>query len=157
MSEENKDNLIKDLKIDKILEILPHRYPFLLVDRVTEIDPGNYIKAYKNLTYNEEFFLGHFPSKAMMPGVLMLEALAQASILFLENSMPEKTKDQLFVLTGIDNARFRKPVIPGDKFEIVCENPKNKFAVWKIDGKGYVDGQLVVEATLTAAATKKEG
>ncbi len=157
MSEEKKDNLIKDLRIDKILETLPHRYPFLLVDRVTEIDPGNYIKAYKNLTYNEEFFLGHFPTKAMMPGVLMLEALAQASILFLENSMPEKTKDQLFVLTGIDNARFRKPVIPGDKFEIVCENPKNKFAVWKIDGKGYVDGQLVVEATLTAAATKKEG
>ncbi len=154
MSEENK--LIKDIRIDTILESLPHRYPFLLVDRVTEIDPGKYIKAYKNLTYNEEFFQGHFPSKAMMPGVLMLEALAQASIIFMQNSMPEKTKDQLFVLTGIDNARFRKPVIPGDRFEIVCDNPKNKFAVWKIDGKGYVDGQLVVEATLTAAATKKE-
>ncbi len=157
MSEENKDNIIKDIRIDTILESLPHRYPFLLVDRITEIDKGNYIKAYKNLTYNEEFFQGHFPSKAMMPGVLMLEALAQASVLLLEKSLPEGTKDTLFVLTGIDNARFRKPVIPGDRFEIVCENPRNKFAVWKIEGKGYVDGQLVVEATLTAAATKREG
>ncbi len=157
MSEENTNITPIQLDIQDLLEILPHRYPFLLIDRVTEIIPNKSVKAYKNLTYNETFFQGHFPGNPIMPGVLMLEAIAQAGIILIRYSLgKEKTDDTLYVFTGLEKVRFRRQVVPGDKFEIVCENPRNKLALWKMDAKAYVDGQLIVEATVTAAATPKE-
>lgn len=156
MSEENTNIEHTQLNIQDLLKILPHRYPFLLLDRVTEIVPHQHVKAYKNLTYNEPFFQGHFPNQPIMPGVLMLEAFAQAGIILIRYSLgKEKTDDTLYVFTGVDNVRFRKQVIPGDRFEIICDNTRNKLALWKMDAKAYVDGQLVAEATLTAAATPK--
>ncbi len=154
----DQDNVKEGYDIHKILELLPHRYPFLLVDRVTEIVPMKYIKTYKNVSYNEEFFQGHFPSQPIMPGVLMIEALAQTAILLILSSKEEeeRNKNDLYVFTGIEKVRFRKQVVPGDKFEMVCENPRTKLGVWKCDCKGYVDGKVVVQAELTAASVAKK-
>lgn len=154
MSDENTIQL----DLHEIMEILPHRFPFLFIDRVTELVPGQYIKAYKNLTMNESFFQGHFPDRPVMPGVIMLESMAQASIILALKSLEsdDPAANKLFVFSGIDNVRFRKPVLPGDKFEIICKEPRKKFALWKMRAEGYVDGVLVVEADLTAAAVDKE-
>ncbi len=153
------ESALANFGMDKILEILPHRYPFLLVDRVLEIEPMKYIKTFKNLTYNEEFFQGHFPNQAIMPGVLMLEAMAQTSILLIaasKESEGQSIKDEIYVFTGIDKVKFRKQVIPGDRFEMVVENPRTKLGVWKCEAKGYVDGKVVVQAELTASSIKKK-
>ncbi len=140
-----------------IRKILPHRYPFLLVDRVEELEPMDHIKAYKNVTANEPFFNGHFPEQPLMPGVLIIEAMAQAGIILVASSVGEDLNmgDTLYVFSGIDKVRFRKPVVPGDKLEIICKNPRNKLALWKMEAEAYVDGKLVASAELTAAGTPK--
>ncbi len=146
------------IDILNIMELIPHRYPFLLIDRIIDFVPGEYIKAYKNVTINESFFQGHFPNQPVMPGVLMLEAMAQTSIVLAMKTLEHQNKDaskKLFVFTGIDKVRFRKQVIPGDKLEIVCNNPKNKLSMWKMHAECYVDGHLVTEADLTAAEIDK--
>ena len=129
-----------------LLKILPHRYPFLLVDRITECVPLKYCKGYKNVTMNEPFFVGHFPENPVMPGVLQLEALAQlsAGILF----PVDKYKDKLFFYAGIDNVRFRKQIRPGDRFDMESELVKLRDPIAKAHAKGFVDGQLAVEADL---------
>ncbi len=154
----NTPETITGFNIQKIVEILPHRYPFLLVDRVEEIVPMDYIKAYKNVTMNEAFFQGHFPGQPVMPGVLIIEAMAQAGIILVAKSLGEASDldNKLYVFSGIDKVRFRRQVVPGDKLEIICSNPRRKLALWKMEAKAYVDGQLVAEADLTAAATDKE-
>ncbi len=129
-----------------IMDMLPHRYPFLLVDRITECVPGKYCKGYKNLTMNEEFFQGHFPGNPVFPGVLQLEAMAQMSAGVLV-PMPQY-KDKLFLYAGIDGVRFRKQVRPGDRFEMESELVKLKGPIAKAHARGFVDGQLAVEADL---------
>lgn len=142
--------------IKKILSLLPHRYPFLLVDRVTEIEPGKSIKAYKNVTFNENYFQGHFPDVPVMPGVLIMEALAQSGgIMILAAHDESETKDKIFLFSGMEGVRFRKPVFPGDKLELHCTLIRNKLRLWKMSGKAYVDGVLVAEAELTAAIAMK--
>ncbi len=145
------------MNIQDILKTLPHRYPFLLVDRVTEIVPMEYVKAYKNVTFNEPFFQGHFPDQPIMPGVLIIEAMAQVGIILVAKSLAEKAdmENTLYVFSGIEKVRFRKPVLPGDKLEIICKNPRNKLALWKMTAEAYVDGKLVASAELTAAGTPK--
>lgn len=138
--------------IEKIKAILPHRYPFLMVDRVTELEPGEYISGYKNVSVNESFFQGHFPDNPIMPGVLILEAMAQMGILFAVSTAPDDLKDQLMVFAGMDGVKFRKPVVPGDRLDMRLVHIKRKRRLWKMAGKAYVEGQLVVEATLTAAS-----
>lgn len=130
----------------EIMEMIPHRYPFLLVDRITECVPGKYCKGYKNLTANEEFFQGHFPGNPVMPGVLQLEALAQlgAGILM---TLPEY-KGKLVVYAGIDKARFKAMVKPGDRLDMEIELVKIKGPVIKATGKAYVDGKLALDADL---------
>ena len=140
------DNEPLSMDIDQIMKLLPHRFPFLLVDRVTEYIPGQYAKGYKNVSVNEPFFCGHFPEIPVMPGVLQIEALAQLSGAMVL-TMPEH-KDKLALFAGIDNARFKKIVRPGDKFEMTSELIKVKGPVAKAHAKATVDGQLAVEADL---------
>lgn len=138
------------MDIQHILNILPHRYPFLLVDRVTECVPASHIKAYKNVTFNEPFFQGHFPGLPVMPGVLILEALAQAGALLATADMGD-ISDKIFLFTGLDNVKFRKQVGPGDQLILECCNLRKKRNLCKMDAKAYVDGKLAAEAEITAA------
>jgi 3-hydroxyacyl-[acyl-carrier-protein] dehydratase len=147
------------MDIQAIEAILPHRYPFLLVDRVISIEPLKKLVAIKSVTVNEPFFAGHFPGHPVMPGVLILEALAQAAALLAKASMGDEPGDKVTYLMGIDNARFRRPVIPGDRIELHVEVVKHKGAVWKEKGVAYVDGAVVAEAEFMAMLVdrKKEG
>ena len=142
--------------IHKILRLLPHRYPFLLVDRVVEITPGQEIAAYKCVSINEPFFQGHFPGDPFMPGVLIIEAMAQAGgLMVLEQFPPEELENKLVLFSAIENAKFRRPVRPGDRLDLRCRLLRQKFKVWRIEGKAYVDEQLVAEAELSAAVTER--
>jgi beta-hydroxyacyl-ACP dehydratase FabZ len=138
------------LNIQQILGMLPHRYPFLLVDRVLEYEEGKSLVAIKNVTYNEAFFQGHFPALKVMPGVLLIEAVAQAGGLLLYMSIPDPEKKIVF-LSKIDNAKFRKPVIPGDQVRLEVEILKMKTSFCHMKGKALVDGNVVVEGDVMAS------
>ncbi len=142
------------LEISAIQAVLPHRYPFLLVDRILEVDPMKRVVGLKNVTINEPFFAGHFPGRPIMPGVLILEAMAQTGGMLLLNSGKEFS-DKLVYFTGIDNAKFRKPVVPGDQLRFEVELLKARQTIFRMAGKAYVEGVLVSEATLTAALMDK--
>lgn len=141
--------------IERILKTLPHRYPFLLVDRVLELEKGISLVAIKNVTYNEEFFQGHFPELRVMPGVLILEAIAQAGGILIYNSIPDPEK-KIFFLSKVDRAKFRRPVIPGDqlRFEIEMLRIKNRYCQYK--GKAFVEGKTVAECEVVASLTDIE-
>ena len=133
----------------EIMELLPHRYPFLLVDRIVEFDPGRRIVGLKNVTINEPFFPGHFPDYPIMPGVLIIEALAQVGGILALKAMGEKKKIALFA--GIDNCKFRRPVLPGDQIRLECNVTGQRGPVWKVRGEASVDGVLAAQADLTAS------
>lgn len=134
----------------EILKLLPHRYPFILVDRILELQPGVFIKGLKNVTLNEPHFLGHFPDNPIFPGVLILEAMAQTGIIFAKVS-DETLKDKLVLFAGIDEARFRRTIVPGDQIIMELTLLKKKSNVWKMQGKAFVDNSIVTECILTAA------
>ncbi len=139
----------------QILKLLPHRYPFLLVDRVVEVVPGQKLVAYKNVTFNEPFFNGHFPGHPVMPGVLILEALAQSCALLAYQSEGMDPEKKVTYLMAIDNAKFRRPVVPGDKLMLEVEVTKHKGAIWKHKGVATVDGQKVAEGEFLATVVDK--
>jgi len=144
------------IEIEEILTLLPHGYPFLLVDRIEEYEPEKRIVGLKNVTFNEPFFPGHFPGKPIMPAVLILEALAQTGGILAFKSFPGLKGDVRFV--GIDNARFRRPVIPGDQLKLVLEVAKHRREVWVFNAEAFVDGKKVAEAQLMATLHEhKEG
>ncbi|HEY2796404.1 MAG TPA: 3-hydroxyacyl-ACP dehydratase FabZ [Thermoanaerobaculia bacterium] len=136
-----------EIRIDEILKILPHRYPFLLVDRILELEPGKRVVGIKNVTYNEEFFQGHFPGNPVMPGVLVLEAMAQVAGIALLGVVPEKEKKLLY-LSGVDRCRFRRPVVPGDQLRIEAEIVSLKTKVCKCRATATVEGNVCTEAEL---------
>jgi len=138
------------LDIKKIMEVLPHRYPFLLVDKVLEMEPGKRIVTVKNVTINEPFFQGHFPGYPIMPGVLLIEAMAQSWGILVLSQEPERVQERSILFIGIDNARFRKPVVPGDQVRFELEAMNLKRSIWKFKGKAFVEGTLVAEAELMA-------
>ncbi|MEB0138537.1 MULTISPECIES: 3-hydroxyacyl-ACP dehydratase FabZ [unclassified Undibacterium] len=147
----------KTLNINEIKEYLPHRYPMLLVDRVLDWEEGKSITAIKNVTANEEFFNGHFPNKPVMPGVLMIEALAQTAAILSFLTMGQKPDEKTIVyFLGIDGARFKRPVEPGDQLKMEIEVIKVARGIWKYKAKGTVDGQLAVEGELMCTMRKTD-
>ncbi|MFP4485383.1 MAG: 3-hydroxyacyl-ACP dehydratase FabZ [Campylobacterales bacterium] len=147
------------IDIDGIKELIPHRYPFLLVDRVNDYKKDEYIIAYKNITASEEVFQGHFPDYPIYPGVMVIEGLAQTgamlAFLSLENHTPEMIKDMVVYFMSIDKAKFRNPVRPGDKLEYHVKALKKKGSIWIVEGKAIVDDKVVAEAELKAMISKK--
>ena len=137
-----------------IVKVLPHRYPFLLVDRITELEPGKRIVGLKNVTINEPFFQGHFPDNPIMPGVLIIEAMAQVGGVLAGFSLPEMVekdgKKTLFFMS-MDKVKFRKPVVPGDQIVFELKPLRTGTRIWKMAGKAYVESDLVAEAELVAA------
>jgi len=136
------------IDINEILTLLPHKYPFLLVDRVLEFEPAKRIIAIKNVTVNEPFFQGHFPGRPIMPGVLILEAMAQAGGILAFKSFPGMRGSVFF--TGIDGARFRKPVTPGDQLRFDVEVVKHRREIWVFEAKAYVEDDVAAEARIMA-------
>lgn len=141
--------------IETIQESLPHRYPFLLVDRIMEMEIDRRIVGIKNVTINEPFFQGHFPGRPIMPGVLILEAMAQTAGVLAFKSV-QVTGKPLVYLTGIESAKFRKPVVPGDQLRFEIDVLKKRLPFWKMQGKAYVGTDLVCEAELTAMVTEEK-
>lgn len=141
----------EQLDIVEILKLLPHRYPFVMVDRILEHTPAEYIKGLKNVTINEPFFQGHFPGQPVMPGVLILEGLAQLGAVMAYYAVRENVGSKLVYFAGMDKVRFRQKVVPGDQLIFEATTTKRKMSMWNLDSKAYVDGKLVAEASLMAA------
>ncbi|AKE52526.1 3-hydroxyacyl-ACP dehydratase FabZ [Kangiella geojedonensis] len=152
MSNDNQPNEMNSMDIYEVMKHLPHRYPFLLIDRVLDYTAGEKLTAIKNVTVNEPFFPGHFPHRPVFPGVLMLEALAQATgILAFKTTEDLPSDDSLYYFVGIDSARFKKPVEPGDQLLMEVEVIKRKRDMWKFSAKASVDGKVVCSAELMCA------
>ncbi len=139
--------------LKQITQLLPHRYPFLFIDRVEEFESGQKIVALKNVTVNEPFFRGHFPDLPIMPGVLICEALAQAAAIILHDTLRQEAVERVAVLTGIDNARFRRPVIPGDQLRLEVSLSRRHAPLWKFHGQASVAGQAVADVNLLLTET----
>ncbi len=140
------------VEINEIMKLLPHSYPFLLVDRVLEYEKEKRIVAIKNVTFNEPFFQGHFPGRPIMPGVLIVEAMAQAGGVLAFKSFPEKQGAVLF--TGIDNARFRRPALPGDQLKLVVDVVKHRRDIWIFQGEATIENEIAAEARIMAMLKK---
>ena len=140
------------MQINEIMDFLPHRYPFLLVDRIVEVEKGQSIVGYKNVTINEPFFTGHFPGKPIMPGVLIIEALAQVSgILGYVTAGRSAADGSIHLLAGSNKARFKRPVQPGDQLRLESTLLSNKHSIWKFDCRALVDGEVVCVAEIMSA------
>ena len=144
----------KTMGVNEIKELIPHRYPFLLIDRLTYVDPGVKAKGYKNLTANEPFFQGHFPERPIMPGVLMIEALAQLGCVAL--LVKDEFKGKIGVFSGIDGFKFRSMVVPGDRLDMEVEMLRMKGPVGKMAGRGYVGDKLCFEGEITFTLITRE-
>jgi len=138
------------IDIQRITEMIPHRYPFLLIDRLVDVVPGERAIGIKNVTANEPFFQGHFPGRPVMPGVLIVEAMAQTAAVIVVAALGSGAEGKLVYFMSIDNARFRKPVGPGDQLRIHCRKERQRGNVWKFSGEAKVDDVVVADATYTA-------
>ena len=138
------------IDVHRIMEMIPHRYPFLMIDRVVDIVPGVKATGVKNVTINEPFFAGHFPERPVMPGVLIIEAMAQTAAVFVVHTLGPESEGKLVYFMSVDGARFRKPVEPGDQLHVEVTKQRSRGNVWKFTGKAKVDGNLVAEATYAA-------
>jgi len=143
-----------ELDVHEIQKLIPHRYPMLLVDRVLDYEAGKWLHAIKNVTFNEPVFMGHFPELAIFPGVMILEALAQATGILGFKTTEGREDDELYLFASIDNAKFKKPVVPGDTMHLHVEFLKERRGMWKFHGEAKVDGKVVCSADLMCARRK---
>lgn len=149
------EKITEPVNIQDIAAMIPHRYPFLLVDRILEYVPGESAVGLKNVTMNEPHFMGHFPGHPIMPGVLIVEAMAQTAAIVCVKSYEEQTQDKLVYFMTIESARFRKPVVPGDSLHIHVEKIQNRSTVWRFRGEARVDGKVHAEAVFSAMIADK--
>jgi 3-hydroxyacyl-[acyl-carrier-protein] dehydratase len=138
------------IDVHRIMEMIPHRYPFLMVDKLIDVVPGDRAVGIKNVTANEPFFQGHFPGRPVMPGVLIVEAMAQTAAVIVVAALGHEAEGKLVYFMSIDSARFRKPVYPGDQLRLQCQKERQRANVWKFSGQAIVDNVVVAEATYTA-------
>ena len=150
MKKNGSKKTVKLVNIEKIVNMIPHRYPMLLIDKVEDLLLGQSAVGIKNVTANENFFTGHFPSKMVMPGVLMIESMAQTCAVLVIETLGKNAEGSLVYIMSVDGAKFRKPVIPGDQLKFHVEKIKNRANVWKFQCKGYVESDLVSEAVISA-------
>ena len=141
---------VDEIDIHRIMEMIPHRYPFLMIDRVVDIVPDLKATGVKNVTINEPYFSGHFPERPVMPGVLIIEAMAQTAAVFVVHTLGPESEGKLVYFMSVDGARFRKPVEPGDQLRVEVTKQRSRGNVWKFSGRATVDGTLVAEATYAA-------
>ena len=141
---------VPDLDILRILEMIPHRYPFLMIDKVVDIVPNLSAVGIKNVSINEPYFAGHFPQRPVMPGVLIIEAMAQTAAVLVVQTLGREAEGKLVYFMSVDNARFRRPVTPGDTLHVRVTKQRNRGTVWKFAGEALVEGRLTAEATYTA-------
>ena len=151
------DSSLASYDINGIKEMIPHRYPFLLIDKVINITPNVSCIGIKNVTNNEPFFAGHFPNHPVMPGVLIVESMAQTSAVLVVHTLGEEAKGKVVYFMSVEEAKFRKPVIPGDVLHIHCEVDRSRGAVWKFKAKATVDGTVVAEACFAAMIMNEKG
>lgn len=149
MSKQQESDL-ETIDVVRIMELIPHRYPMLLIDKLSHIKMGESAVGIKGVTMNEPFFQGHFPSKPVMPGVLIVEAMAQTAAALVMLTLEDQSKSHLVYFMSIDGAKFRKPVVPGDSLELHVVKERNRGPVWRFKAEAKVDGKLVAEATYTA-------
>ena len=147
------DERLDDLNVEAIKDILPHRYPMLMVDRIVDISKGGGATGIKSVTANEPFFQGHFPEMAVMPGVLIIEAMAQTAAAYTAYADGVDTDGKIVLFMGVDRAKFRRPVVPGDRLEIEVQVANRRPPVWKYEAKARVDGKVVAEAAFGAMLT----
>lgn len=141
---------IEEIDVNRIKELIPHRYPFLMIDKIKSVEFDKRAIGIKNVSVNEPHFDGHFPNRPVMPGVLIIEAMAQTAGCLVVATLGEEAEGKLVYFMTVDNARFRKPVVPGDQLEVDVEKLRNRGPVWKFSGKARVDGALVAEAVFSA-------
>jgi len=139
-----------EIDILRIMQLIPHRYPFLMIDRVVDVAPGEAATGIKNVSINEFYFQGHFPQRPVMPGVLIIEAMAQTAAVLVVHTLGPDSEGKLVYFMSVDSARFRRPVLPGDTLAVRVVRQRNRGNVWKFDGKALVDDKLVAEATFAA-------
>ncbi len=155
MSENKTEANVSQIDIVRIMEMIPHRYPLLLVDRILELTPGEGAVALKNVSMNEPHFMGHFPGFPVMPGVLIIEAMAQTAAIVVVEALGGDAEGKVVYFMSVDNAKFRKPVTPGDSLHIHVDKIQSRGPVWKFSGKAVVDGKVCAEATFSAMITDK--
>jgi 3-hydroxyacyl-[acyl-carrier-protein] dehydratase len=150
MEASSSEGRVPDLDILRIREMIPHRYPFLMIDKVVDIVPNQSAVGIKNVSINEPYFAGHFPQRPVMPGVLIIEAMAQTAAVLVVQTLGRESEGKLVYFMSVENARFRRPVLPGDTLHVQVKKQRNRGSVWKFDGEALVEGRLVAEATYTA-------
>ena len=150
MTAEPRQKPVNAADIMRVMEMIPHRYPFLMIDRVEDLVPDRGAVGIKNVSIGEWYFQGHFPTQPVMPGVLIIEAMAQTAAVLVVETLGGNAEGKLVYFMSIDDARFRRPVVPGDKLRLKVTKLRSRGPVWKFSGEGYVDGQIVAEATYAA-------
>ncbi|MGE0753965.1 MAG: 3-hydroxyacyl-ACP dehydratase FabZ [Alphaproteobacteria bacterium] len=149
-AEQSHSNERLNISIERIMEMIPHRYPFLMIDKVTDMEPGEHAIGIKNVSINEPFFMGHFPEKPVMPGVLIIEAMAQTSAVLVVHTLGKNAEGKLVYFMSVDEARFRRPVGPGDTLNIHVDKLQSRRNVWKFKCAAFVEEQKVAEAVISA-------
>ncbi|MEM6649586.1 MAG: 3-hydroxyacyl-ACP dehydratase FabZ [Pseudomonadota bacterium] len=157
MSQFEEEAFLPPIDLEKLKSLLPHRYPMLMIDRIVDITRKNGAVGIKNVTVNEPFFQGHFPQMAVMPGVLIIEAMAQAAAAYTAYIDEVDTDNKIVLFMGLDKARFRRPVVPGDQLRIHVQITQRRPPVWKYEAKAFVDGKVASEASFSAMMTEPKG